>query len=212
MHHPQWLHPQRTHGLQGMLAACSLAILLAIPTTSAAEPRTYRIDPDHFAVSFSVAHAGYADVIGQFLEASGEFVYDEASQQLMSGSATIQAASVFTNHERRDEHVRNSDFLDTERFPSIEFVADTLTDIEGQRGRLSGDLTLLGETHPVTLEVTLNKAARYPFGHEQHTLGISATTTLGRSQWGMDYAVDNGLVGDEVDIRLEFEAIRQPPE
>ncbi|MCW4153046.1 YceI family protein [Halomonas sp. 18H] len=191
---------------------CVMAVLLAIPTSGAAEPRTYRIDPDHFAVSFSVAHVGYADVLGQFLEASGEFVYDESSQELISGSATIDAASVFTNHEARDAHVRDDDFLDTEAFPTIAFVAESLTDIENQQGTLNGQLTLLGQTRPVSLDVTLNKAAPYPFGHEKHTLGISATTTLERSQWGMDYAVDNGLVGDEVDIRLEFEAIRQPPD
>jgi len=63
--------------------------------------------------------------------------------------------------------------------------------------------------HPVTLAMTLKKTDRDPFGHEQHLLGVSATTELKRSDWGMDYAMDNGLVGDDVAVRLEFEAIAQ---
>jgi polyisoprenoid-binding protein YceI len=59
------------------------------------------------------------------------------------------------------------------------------------------------------MQVTLNKRERYPFGHRQETLGISASTTIQRSQWGMDYGVSNNLVGDAVDLRFEFEAIRQ---
>lgn len=209
--------PVRTPSLAMIVTPFKRALLwllvptmLALPTLGAAEPRTYHIDPAHFSVSFSVDHVDYADVIGLFLEAEGEFVYDEQRQTLTSGSATIQADSVFTNHQRRDEHVKDDDFLDVDRYPTIEFVADELTEVEDNRGTLTGNLTLLGETRPVTLDVQLNKADRYPFGHEKYTLGISATTELNRSEWGMDYAVDNGLVGDTVAVRLEFEAIRQP--
>ena len=72
-----------------------------------------------------------------------------------------------------------------------------------------GNLTLLGQTHRVELAVTLNKRAEYPFGHGRETLGISARTTLLRSQWGMDYGVADGLVGDEVVLQFELEGIRQ---
>ena len=72
---------------------------------------------------------------------------------------------------------------------------------------ITGDLTMLGETHPVTLDITLNKAAEYPISHEEYTLGVSASTTIQRSQWGMTYALDPLVVGDEVDLRFEFEAI-----
>ena len=69
-------------------------------------------------------------------------------------------------------------------------------------------LTLLGQTHPVALDVRLNKSGAYPFGHRKHTLGISASTTIKRSQWGMDYGVDRGMVGDEVKLNFEIEALR----
>lgn len=177
-----------------------------------AESRTYTIDPDHFAIGFQIEHLGFADVIGMFLKGSGSFVYDEATRTLSSARVVVVADSVFTNHEARDRHVRDSDFLNAESHPEIVFEAtgfETVTENDGRLdGRLNGKLTLLGQTHPVTLEVALNKAATYPFGHRKHTLGISARTTLQRSQWGMNYGVNNGMVGDEVLLSFEFEALR----
>lgn len=73
---------------------------------------------------------------------------------------------------------------------------------------MTGDLTLLGTTLPLTLDVTLNKAAPYPFGHQRFVLGISARGTLKRSDFGMTYGVENQLVGDEVQIIIETEAMR----
>ena len=147
-----------------------------------------------------------------FLKGSGSFVYDEATRTLTSGRVVVAADSVFSNHKARDRHVRDSDFLDADSHPEIVFEAtgfETVTENGGRlEGRLKGNLTLLGQTHPVTLEVALNKAATYPFGHRKHTLGISARTTLQRSQWGMSYGVNNGMVGDEVLLSFEFEAMR----
>ena len=73
---------------------------------------------------------------------------------------------------------------------------------------MTGDLTILGQTRPVTLDVTLNKAAEYPFGHKRMTLGLSIETSIERSDFGMTYAVGNGLVGDTVDIQIETEAMK----
>lgn len=194
-----------------MLAATTFAgVLGAAPAW--AEPRSYTIDPDHFAIGFQVDHIGYADIIGMFLKASGRFEYDEAARTLKSGRVVVAADSVFSNHEARDRHVRDSDFLDAKKHPEIVFEA-TAFEPGGERdgrleGRLAGRLTLLGQTHPVVLDVTLNKAATYPFGHRKHTLGISARTTIERSRWGMDYGISRGMVGDAVELRFELEAMR----
>ena len=194
------------------LLAAGVFVAAAGAGTASAEPRTYTIDPDHFAIGFQIDHLGYADVIGMFLKGSGSFAYDEATRTLTSGRVVVAADSVFTNHKARDRHVRDSDFLNAESHPEIVFEAtgfETVTENDGRLdGRLNGKLTLLGQTHPVTLEVSLNKAAIYPFGHRKHTLGISAHTTLKRSQWGMNYGVNNGMVGDEVLLSFEFEALR----
>jgi polyisoprenoid-binding protein YceI len=179
--------------------------------SASAEPADWQIDPAHLSVAFEVEHIGYQHQIGMFREAGGSFRYDPETRELTEGRFQVDAASVFTAHEERDEHVRNDDFLDVEDHPKIVFEATGYTpgEGEGDSGTLAGNLTLLGTTHPVELDVTINKRGKYPFGHGKETLGVSARTTIARSRWGMDYAVSNNLVGDEVALRFEFEAIRQ---
>ena len=191
------------------IAAGVAASTLTLSATSAqAEPKDYKIDEEHMSITFEVNHLGYASVIGLFLEGKGSFKYDEETNEVPSGKVVIQSASVFSNHDKRDEHLRKEDFLHSDRYPEITFE---VTDFEttGERtGNLTGDLTLLGQTRPVTLDVTLNQAAEYPIGHEEYTLGISASTTIKRSDWGMTYALDPLMVGDDVHLRFEFEAIQ----
>jgi len=174
-----------------------------------ADPAEFKIDEEHFSIGFLVDHVGYARQLGKFLEARGEFTYDEETRELHSGRVEVDASSVFTNHDDRDDHLRSDDFLDADQYPKVVFEATEYQAESDNGGVLKGDLSLLGKTRPVELDVQLNKAAEYPFGHGEYTLGISATTTLKRSEWGMTYAVDDGLVGDEVEMMFELEAIRQ---
>lgn len=197
-----------------MMRAPTLILAMLFSGVLHASPATYRIDPEHFSIAFFVQHVGFAKVIGQFTEATGEFVYDEASNRLQGGVVEVRAASVFSNHVKRDAHVRDRDFLDADAHSVVRFVAkdfqpDTSAVDSLTTGTLRGDLTLLGQTHPVELKIQINKAASYPFGHRKHTLGVSASTTIQRSRWGMSYAVENGLVGDTVTLMFEFEALRQ---
>src|SRR5262245_26346727 len=112
------------------------AFAMLFSTALHAQPASYRIDPEHLSIAFLIEHVGYAKMIGQFTQASGEFVYDEQTQQLSSGKVEVRAASVSTHHEKRDAHVRNADFLDADRHPLIRFVAR-----QYRAGVLSGDLT-----------------------------------------------------------------------
>ncbi len=184
-----------------------LAFLMSAPL--AAAPATYRIDPKHFSIAFLIEHIGYERLIGQFTQASGEFVYDEQAKQLRLGSVEVRAAGVTTHHDRRGSHVRSGDFLDTEKHPLIRFVATAYRSDGDSVGTLHGNLTMLGRTHPVELRVQINKAAQYRFDHRKHTLGVSVRATIQRSQWGMTYGVANGMVGDDVELMFEFEAQRQ---
>lgn len=177
--------------------------------TAAAEPRQYTIDEEHFTMTFEVSHIGYASVIGMFLEARGSFEYDDEAQAVRSGKVVVESDSVFSNHEKRDEHLRKDDFLDVDDHPRVVFEVTDFKTTGEDTGELTGDLTLLGKTRAVTLDVTLNKAADYPIGHGKYTLGVSAHTTIRRSEWGMTYALVPKLVGDEVKLRFEFEAIRE---
>ncbi|MEE4637995.1 MAG: YceI family protein [Wenzhouxiangella sp.] len=194
--------------MQGFRIA-TFASLIFLASSAWAEPREFVIDDEHFSIGFLINHVGYADQLGQFLEASGRFVWDEDANELHSGEVVVEAASVFTNHRERDRHLRSDDFLHAGRHGEIRFVATRWEPSEENRGTLHGDLTLLGQSHPVALEVTINRRDVYPFGHERYTVGMSARTTIRRSQWGMTYALEDGLVGDEVRMMLEFEAIAE---
>jgi polyisoprenoid-binding protein YceI len=193
-----------------MISAVSgLAALVLMPTTPAvAEPRDFKIDPAHFSIVFNADHIGYGPTWGMFLKGEGSFTYDEETRALSDLTVTIPADSVFSNNERRDGHLRSDDFLSAEAHPDITFVMTSNAEETPRSGTVTGDLTLRGVTRPVTLDVTLNKIGPYPFG-DTYVIGISARTTLKRSEFGMTYAVENGLVGDEVPIRIDLEAIRQ---
>lgn len=189
----------------------ALAVLLVtLPSLSVlAEPQRYRLDPEHLVVAFKSRHLGISDVLGQFLKASGSFVYDEQARTVEDIRVEIRADSVFTNHDARDGHVRSADFLDARAHPVIAFVG-TRSEATGERsGKVHGDLTVRGVTRPVVLDVTLIGAGEYPFGDKHHAVGVSATTVLKRSEFGMTYALEGGMVGDEVPVIIEFEAIRQ---
>jgi len=191
------------------VSALAFPAALALSPAAVAEPKTFVVDDEHFSIVFEIMHIGYAPVMGMFRRVEGEFVYDEEARELSSGQLVFRSDSVYTNHEKRDNHVRDTDFLNSEEYPEITF---TVTDFEttGENtGKVTGDLEMLGQTNPVVLDVTLNKAAVYPFGHEEYTLGISASTTFKRSDWGMTYGLDQNMVGDEVTLRFGFEAIRE---
>ena len=185
----------------------ALGGLLGASAPAAAEPADFVLDPEHTSITFFVSHLGYADLAGMFLEARGSFRYDEATRELSGLRVEVETASVFTNHARRDEHLRSADFLNVAEFPQMVF-AGTRATAEGERsGRVEGELTLLGVTRPLTLEVWLNKAGRYPFLDEHYALGIDARGTIARSPFGMTYGGE--WVGDEVRFVIGFEAIRQ---
>ncbi len=192
-------------------AAAILGVAMAGAASPAqAEPETYVIDPNHLSLGFLIDHIGYKRQLGQFLEGSGTFTYDPEANVLHDLRVEVDTASVFSNNERRDGHVRSADFLDTEAHPLMTFVATSSQAETATTGTVTGDLTLRGVTRPLTLEVTKNKAGLYPFGGN-YVMGISARGQVKRSDFGMTYAIDNGWVGDEVDIIIELEAIRQSP-
>lgn len=189
-------------------AAMTGAMILA-STVALAEPETYVIDDEHFSMSFEISHIGYAPVMGMFRNVEGQFEYDEDAKELSSGKLTFESKSVFTNHKKRDNHLRNKDFLNSGKFPDITFEVTGFETTGDDTGVVTGDLTLLGETRSVDVDVTLNKSADYPIGHKEYTLGLTAETMIKRSDWGMTYGIDEDLVGDEVRMRFGLEAIRE---
>jgi len=175
-----------------------------------AEPTNWQIDPEHFSVAFEAEHIGYQMQLGFFLEARGQFRFNSDTGELFSGRVEVEADSIFTNNEDRDDHLRGRDFLNSRRHPVVVFETNEfLSNEDWSEGKLHGDLTLLGVTLPIVLDISVNKQDKYPFGHRKETIGISASTVIERSKWGMDYGVSNDMVGDKVMLRFEFEAVQE---
>lgn len=184
------------------------ALLATLAGTAQADMATYKLDPEHTTVFFTVDHIGYAKTLGLFTTVEGGFEYDAETRELGDVAVIIDAASVESFNEARDAHLRKSDFLDVGTHPEITFTATGGSAASETSGTVTGDLTILGNTLPVTLEVTLNKSAPYPFGHKREVLGLSMSTSIERSAFGMTYGVENGLVGDTIAIRIETEAMK----
>jgi len=196
--------------------ACLLAIALPglAPHAVQAEPARYEIDPDHLSIGFLVDHIGYARTLGMFRKAEGAFDFDEQTGELSDVKVVVDTASVFSNHKKRDEHLRSADFLNSQEFPEMVFTAESARRTGETTFVIPGQLELLGKTRPLTLEATWNKSAEYPIGGgllggKPYVMGVSAQGRILRSEFGMNYAVDNGWVGDEVELIIEFEARRQ---
>jgi len=167
------------------------------------------IDPVHSEVSFVVRHMVVSKVRGRFGRFEGTIVL--AGEPLQSSvEARIEAASVDTNNEQRDAHVRSGDFLDTENHPSITFVS---TGVRSERDRflVDGDLTIRGTTRPVTLTLEPNGFTPDPYGGTR--AGFTAHTEIDRTDFGVSYngpipGADNAMVlSDKISIDLEVEAV-----
>ena len=180
-------------------------LLAAAPARS--EPANFTLDPEHTSITFFARHLGFANIAGMFLESEGSFTFDEATRELSDLRVVIRTDSVFTGHERRDEHLRSADFLNVEAFPEMVFEGRSAEQFTETTGQVTGDLTLRGVTRAVALDVTFNKAGRYPFLDEHYAIGVDATATIKRSDFGMTYGAE--WVGDDIRIVLGLEAIRQ---
>jgi polyisoprenoid-binding protein YceI len=185
------------------------ALISTLAAIAAAEPADYELDPEHLVTAFLVEHIGYAKVLGQFLEVEGSYRFDEATGELSNVDIVVATSSVSTHHDERDVHLRSDDFLDANAFPQMRFTAVTARRTGERTYEVAGELELRGQSRPLTLIATWNKSEAYPFGGSPYVMGVSARGTLKRSAFGMSYAVDNGWVGDDVEIIVEFEARRR---
>jgi len=171
---------------------------------------TYLLDANHKRVGFVARHLMVSKVRGQFADATATILVGEDPLQ-SSVTATIQAASIGTGQEQRDGHLKSPDFLDVEKFPTLEYRSTGVKSFDGNEFVLTGELTIKGVTVPVELEVELEGVGRSPYG--QDVFGFSASTELDREAFGITWnvALETGgvMVGKKVKIEIEGEAIRQ---
>jgi polyisoprenoid-binding protein YceI len=173
---------------------------------------SWKIDPAHTEINFSVRHMMVSNVRGRFERFTAHVDADEAKPELSSVIVQIEADSINTREPQRDGHLRSADFLDAANFPHITFQSTRIEPLSDHHGKMYGVLTIRGESRPVTLDVDYNGQYQNPWG--MTVAGFSATTKISRKEWGLTWnvALEAGgfLVGDEITITLEVELTKQP--
>ena len=171
---------------------------------------TYALDPAHTTVGFVALHAMVTKVRGNFNEFEGTLTVAENINE-SAANATVKTASIDTNNAERDEHVRNEDFFDVEKFPEMTFTATKFDVNEAGEGTVTGDLTIKGTTKSVDFKVEETGVAEDPFGNTR--LGFEATTSINRTDFGVDFnaplKTGGVLVSEYIKIELEVSAIKQ---
>ena len=171
----------------------------AVPTQSRQLSRhtTYRIDPEHTQVQFTVKNFRFRSVKGRCTGTTGTIVLDEEAIERSRVEVEIDASSIDTRNGGRDHHLRASDFLDVARYPVISFRSTRVEQRDEQRLAVTGDLTIRGVSREVSLDVTITR--REPFA----LFTATATTTIARRDFGVGLATPRLMVGDDLGIRLE---------
>jgi polyisoprenoid-binding protein YceI len=179
------------------------ALLLSAPAFAT----TYKIDTGHTSVTFRVSHL-FTKVAGRFNAFDGRITFDEAKPLETKVEGTIQSASINTDNDKRDTHLRNPDFFDVEKFPTITFSTDKVTDVAKNKAKLHGTLTMHGVTRPLVMDSEFLGAGQDPWGNKK--AGFRGTTTLNRKDYGLTWnqTLEAGgvLVGDEIEITIDVEA------
>jgi polyisoprenoid-binding protein YceI len=190
-----------------VLSATVVAIaLLATLTLSAAAQETWQLDPPHSSAQFSVRHLGVSTVRGAFTKVSGAVQYDAANPGKSSLQATIDAASVDTRVEARDNDLRSPNYLDVKKYPTITFQSKKVEADGAGKLKITGDLTIHGVTKEVVLDVDGPSAPmKDPWGNQR--MGASATTKINRMEFGVSGAP--GMIGDEITITLDIEMVKK---
>jgi polyisoprenoid-binding protein YceI len=190
----------RTHSFK-MALAVSVFLGLGIDATA----DDYTIDAVHSGISFQISHLGLSYVQGRFNEFSGNFTIDTSDPGKSSFSLSIKTESVDTNNAGRDKHLRSPDFFNAKQFPAITFTSTAVKAIEGGY-EVTGDLTLHGETKPVTFSLKGGKSAQFPPG-VQRTGFSTSQIIVKRNDFGVGKPMP--VLGDEVYVSIGFEGTKK---
>jgi len=173
---------------------------------------TYVIDPSHSTAGFKVRHLMVSNVRGEFSDVAGTVVFDAEDSANSKVEAAIDATTIQTRDNQRDQHLKSADFFDVEKFPKITFISKKVAPVGEGEWRVVGDLSIHGVTKEVVLDVEgPTPEVKDPWGNLK--IGATATTKVNRKDFGLGWnvALEAGgvLVGDEVAIQLELEMTRQ---
>jgi len=197
----------RSFAASSLLAS---ALLFAAPVLAA--PQTYEIDPVHSRVEFTIRHM-FSKVTGSFEGFHGTVLYDAAAPASSSVNAEIDASTIDTGNAKRDGHLKSPDFFDVAKYPTLTFISSKVTPGDGGKLKVAGTLTMHGVTRPVELDAAFLGSGPGLDGVTR--AGFEGSTKLDRKEFGIvwNQALDQGgtLLGDDVQINLEIEALGPQP-
>ncbi len=192
-----------------MLKLSKIFTVVSLCLLSQVAAEMYEIDQAHSSVYFKVRHMGISTVTGNFNEFSGTIDLDTGDVSKTSGNMTIQAASIDTRNKKRDGHLNAPDFFDTQKYPTIEFKSTRISDVNGDKGKLHGDLSMHGVTKPIVLDIELT-------GKIADRIGFTASGLINRTEYGLTWTklMETGgvVVAEEVKIGMDIEAVKKNPE
>ena len=184
--------------------------MTTLATTTVIPTGTWVVDPAHSKVGFAVKHMGIATVRGEFTDFEGTL---EIGDDLASAKAygTVKVASIDTNEDQRDAHLRSADFFDADAHPELSFTSTRIEAIDDETLRITGDLTMRGITNEIVLTAEVLGTDVDPYGNEK--VGLEVSGALSRKDYGMTFnqALGSGnmLVGDKVKLSLDISAAKQ---
>ncbi|MGW4025484.1 YceI family protein [Streptomyces sp. NPDC005009] len=189
----------------------------ATATTTAVNPDLaaltgeYTIDPAHSTFGFVARHAMVTNVKGSFQDFTGTLHLDGADPAASTATIDVVMESIDTGNADRDGHLKSADFFKTDEFPAMTFRSTKAEALGGDDYRITGDLTILGTTKPLTIDLEFNGAAKDPFGNER--VGFEGKAEILRSEWGLTWnaALETGgvLVSDKIKLNFDISAIKQ---
>jgi polyisoprenoid-binding protein YceI len=190
-----------------MAVAVQLVVLLGLSNFAVAQTQTWYLDPAHSAAQFSVRHMGISTVRGTFTKVEG-VVVDSPDLSKASVNVTIDASSVDSRVQRRDDDLKSDHFFDVAKYPTITFKSKRVEAAGAGKLKITGDLTIHGVTKEAVLDVDgPTPPMKDPRGNSHR--GASATTTVSRADYGMNTMA--GMIGDQVTIQLDVEMVDKAP-
>ncbi len=190
------------------ITAILTSVLVAAAASPAllAAPEKYTIDPVHSTVSFKIKHLMISTVTGSFTDFAGSGTFDPENPEASSIQVTVQAASINTNNDQRDTHLKSDEFFNIEKHPTLTFRSTSITKNSDDTYNITGDFTLMGVTKPISFTATItDQISGMKEGEKRR--GGSASFRIKRSDFGMNHMI--GPIGDEVDITLSFSGIQE---
>ena len=190
--------------MRGIISAVMFAVL---PVSAMAAAESFTVDPDHTFPNFTINHLGFSTMHGRFGQTSGKLTVDEANHT-GSVDVVIDAASVNTGFNKRDDHLRSPDFLNAKEFPEISYKSTKVTINKDSSAVVEGNLTIAGVSKPVTLNVQRMNCGINPMDpkKQQYRCGFDAQAKIKRSDFGVKFGLP--AIGDDMAIDLEVEAVR----